>query len=336
MPMTTLRGYFCAITSSHLTKLGFCCLGLGLFVPAQASETKRFPITMQLDWIYNVQFAGLYQAIEQGYYEEAGLEVTLRPVTFGQDTVGRVVETRHCIGSAESNVLLKAQVEGAPVRALSTMFQGSPMGWMYMQDSGVTGIEDFSTRRIGIHPDGDKVVRLALAYHGIDGANIETMKVGYNVDILISGEVELMQGYWIDEFVKLQLMSNDGGGFIRAKDHGYEAYSQVFFSTEDFCQRHPEEIAAFLEASRQGWAYALSNIEETAMLVVEKYNAELSLEHQVRSLEVIREMVMPDGQTIMAPMSRSVWEEGQNRFLANGILESPADLDALLKFADLE
>ena len=42
------------------------------------------PVTMQLDWKPNVQFAGLVVAVEKGYYREAGLDVRLRPVDTGR------------------------------------------------------------------------------------------------------------------------------------------------------------------------------------------------------------------------------------------------------------
>ncbi len=340
--MEMVKANFCAITISGLTKartnwvvvslllLSFTCL------PLKAREQKLFPIVMQLDWIHNVQFAGIYQAIEQGYYKSAGLVVEIRPVTFGQDTVERVLETKHCIGSAESNVLLAAHSNGADIKALATMFQGSPMGWMYLKESGVVDIKDFRGKRIGIHPDGEKVIQLALAHEGIEIPNLETMKVGYNVEILLNGEVDVMQGYLIDEFIKLQLESDESAGILMAKDHGYLAYSQVFFTDSEFLKGHPEQIEAFLEASEKGWEYALSHIEASARLIIEKYNPELQHAHQEKSLESIRELVMPDGMNIMAPMDYAVWSKSQEQFLAQGILERGANLKELLEHADIE
>jgi len=40
--------------------LGMLCLGR-----LYADSGKRVPVVMQLDWIYNAQFAGLYQALER-------------------------------------------------------------------------------------------------------------------------------------------------------------------------------------------------------------------------------------------------------------------------------
>ena len=43
---------------------------------AVASVSELTPVRVQLDWIYNAQFAGLFQAVEQGYYADVGFEVS--------------------------------------------------------------------------------------------------------------------------------------------------------------------------------------------------------------------------------------------------------------------
>ncbi len=37
------------------------------------------PVTLQLKWVTQAQFAGYYAAQEEGYYEDEGLDVTIRP-----------------------------------------------------------------------------------------------------------------------------------------------------------------------------------------------------------------------------------------------------------------
>ena len=42
---------------------------------AQAAE----PLTLQLKWVTQAQFAGYYVAKEKGFYDEVGLDVTIKP-----------------------------------------------------------------------------------------------------------------------------------------------------------------------------------------------------------------------------------------------------------------
>jgi len=297
------------------------------------ASDKPIPVTMQLDWIFNAQFSGLYQAIEQGYYLEEGLEVTLVPAppqirvvdaTFAHEGIA--------FGSSESNLLLAARAQGDPVKALATMFQGSPMGWMSLKSSGIESFEDLAGKSIGIHADGEKVIKLVTREQNVGIEDFELPKVGYDPVIIANGEVTAMQCYVIDEFVKLQLMTNNGGSILMASDFGYHAYSQVIFTSDEVVENYPEVVRSFLLATQKGWSYALDNQEATVDLILSQYNPELDREYQLASLAEIEKLVRPDGAAPLAPMNPEVWATSQKQFLANDLLESPADLEALLDF----
>lgn len=292
-------------------------------------EMKR--VVMQLDWIYNAQFSGLYAAIEKGYFAEVGIEVELRPVDRSEATVDLVLEEElPSFGSAESNVLIKARAAGAEVKALATMFQGSPMGWMFLEESGIKGVQDFSGKHIGVHADGVSVVGLAMSREGLDVGESELELVGYDVGILLRGEVDILQGYYIDEYVKIQTLTEKPVGMILAKDHGYSTYSQVVFCPETLIESEPQLVGEFLSALKRGWEYALAHQEETIALLLEKYNPDLDADYQLKSLAKIENLVKPDGQPALSPMDSEVWREAQRQFLENKTLSEPIDLDEFL------
>ena len=288
------------------------------------------PVTMQLDWIYNAQFAGLYQASEQGYFEKAGLEVEILPVDPKQRTVESVLGGKIAFGSAESNVLLKAHADGAPIKVLATMFQDSPLGWMYLKDSDIQTFADLAGKRIGIHPDGEKVLSLASANAGLDTGEFLLPHVGYDIKILVNGEVDAMQCYAIDEFVKLQLATDGKGGLFMAKDLGYKAYSQVIFTTAETVETHPGIVRSFLEAVQRGWSHALDHKEETVDLIIRKYNPDLDRAYQLASLEQIEELVRPGGVDPLTPVRRDIFAASMRMYMEAGILSAGTNLDDLL------
>lgn len=305
-------------------------VGMGLFVSllAWGSPVK---ITMQLDWIFNAQFAGLYQAEHQGYFEEAGLAVTLIPVDPQQKTVPAVLEAGElAFGSAESNVLLDAHAEGAPIRIVATMFQDSPIGWMFLESSGISEFRDLAGKRIGIHPDGEKVLGLAARHAGFATDDFVLPHVGYDINILIDGEVDAMQCYAIDEFVKLELATDGGGEVFMARDFGYNAYSQMVFTTAETVERHPEAVRQFLHALQQGWTYALDHKEETVALILEQYNNGLDPAYQLASLEKIEELVRKNGKAPLYPVSPEVLQQSMVAYKEFGLIEEETDLEELL------
>ena len=46
---------------------------------AARSRRPDDKVTLQLKWVTQAQFAGFYAASEEGYYEDEGIDVTIRP-----------------------------------------------------------------------------------------------------------------------------------------------------------------------------------------------------------------------------------------------------------------
>ncbi|MGF1483875.1 MAG: ABC transporter substrate-binding protein [Opitutales bacterium] len=297
--------------------------------PARAADTTK--VVMQLDWIFNAQFAGLYQAIEQGYFAEEGLDVELRESVPDQNTVGAVLDADIAFGCAESNVLLLDRADGADIVALGAMFQRSPLVWMYLPPTQYTGTPSLKGKRVGVNPDGKRVMKRILKGADVSLEEVEIMDVGYDkMQPLLDGKVDFIQGYYIDEFVRLQMQTGGQAQSFLAEDYGYSAYSQVVFASAAQTQAHPDLYPRFERALARGWLYALIHQQETVDLILKKYNPDLDPVYQQRSLARIADLVTPAGHAPMQPMQRKVWADNVAFFMSEGILKEPVDLDAML------
>ena len=61
-----------------MKKLISMAAGAGLLLTAGAAGAAD-KVTLQLKWVTQAQFAGYFVAQEKGYYEDAGLDVTIKP-----------------------------------------------------------------------------------------------------------------------------------------------------------------------------------------------------------------------------------------------------------------
>ena len=306
----------------------------GLLVVAvalRAAEPVR--VVMQLDWIPNAQFAGLYMAEARGFYAEAGLAVEIRPAVSGVDAVTAVqAEAGLVFGSAESSGLLAAHARGVPIRAVATMFQDSPVCWMIRADSGISSPADFVGRRVGVHDGGERIVRQALRFLGKEALlpDIHFSVVGHDPVTVAEGKVDAQQAYAIDEFVKLRLLLGEGARRLMARDYGYVAYSQVIFTPARMVEQHPEIVRAFLAATQRGWAYALAHREEAVDYLLARHAPGLARDYQLASLDEIATLVAPDGRPPLAPMKLDHWQKAQAMYVAMGELAAPLDLSTLV------
>jgi ABC-type nitrate/sulfonate/bicarbonate transport system substrate-binding protein len=304
-------------------KTGLLTVGWVLLAMSRLAAAAPVPIVMQLDWKLNVQFAGLLLAQENGWYRDAGLDVQIKPADSADASlVDEVVRGPNVIGSSESSGLLEARGKGAPIKAVATMFQGSPMALLSLEKSGIAQPADLIGKRIGMHADGRRVLDVVFANAGIDHPKYALTETGYDMLELKRGEVDAAQGYLIDEYVSLQIAGIPVRAMAMA-DHGYHAYSQVFFTSEDFIRRDPESIRKFLEVSFRGWRVALADPEGTARMVVAKYAPGTDLKYQAASLEAIGRLMTRESPQI-GQMSGKTWEESAEMFRRFHFVEKPA------------
>ncbi len=310
-------------------------LALALAVPAAHAAQKLIPVTMQLDWKPNVQFAGLLLAKERGYYAEAGLDVTIRPVDQEMKVAENVATGTNWIGCSESGVLINARAEGLPIKAFATMFQGSPFCLMSLKSKGITEPKHLIGKKLGVHPDANKALDIVLAHAGVDRGKMTCIDVEHSIQPLIKGEVDVLMGYLIDEAVALETTGH-AINFIPGYDHGYVAYSQVYFTSEELLKRDPKLLQKFLEASNRGWREAFKDIPGTAKFVVGKFMPDADLKYQTKSLEKIAAIsARVTGAEWLGKMSRDRWVEMCAVFDKSKVLKKPVTAEEMTDFSVL-
>jgi ABC-type nitrate/sulfonate/bicarbonate transport system substrate-binding protein len=80
--------------------------------------------SLQLKWKHQLQFAGYYQALEQGFYRDAGLDVTIREGGSDMDISGAVADGKADFGVCSASVL-RDWGAGRRLVVLAAMFQRS-------------------------------------------------------------------------------------------------------------------------------------------------------------------------------------------------------------------
>jgi NitT/TauT family transport system substrate-binding protein len=306
-----------------ISLLGLVVVVLSGGVPARAAEPTK--LSFQLDWHPNVQFAGLLLAHHRGWYREAGLDVTLVPVDTEMKVVSTVTSGGAWLGCSESGVLIAARAGGAKIRAVGTMLQGSPMGLISLRSRGFDTLASLRGHRIGIHPDGRKALELVIAHAGLKTSEFTIVEKDHDLTPLLNGDCDAVQGYSIDEAVALESRGTPIH-FIPFHEHGYRAYSQVYFGSESCVNQHRDVVARFLEVSNRGWRAAIADPVAASRVVVEHFAPKLDREYQRRSLEAVgRLAVLETGIDGLGRMKPETWKAALANFSTWQVVTPPLD-----------
>ena len=253
-----------------------------IFIVCSPAILANTPISekviLQLPWHHQFQFAGYYAAQQQGFYQEAGLEVEIRSGFFKNNQLANsaeeVVFQRAHFGVARSELLIH-HARGLPVVVLANIVQRSPTVFITLEEYGFERLEEIGGRPISLTlPDstyGNLLSAETLGALKAAGLNINTLNnhsPSWKLQDLIDGKTQLMPGWATDEPFMLERMGHHPVT-ISPLDYGIDLYGDLLFTHQQLLLENPSMVEAFRAASLRGWRYALDNPDTVIEYIVE-------------------------------------------------------------------
>lgn len=287
---------------------------LGLASPALAADA----VTLQLKWVTQAQFAGYYVALEQGFYEEAGLDVTILPG--GPD----IAPTQVIAGGGADVIVewmpaaLAARENGLPLVNIAQPFKSSGMMLTCWKDVGIESPEDLDNRTLGVWFFGNEypflswMSALGIATDGKAEGSVEVLKQGFNVDPLLQRQADCISTMTYNEFGQVldAGVTEDELITFKYQDQGVATMEDGLYVLEENLsdEAFVDKMARFVDASMQGWKWAEENTEEAAMIVLDYDETGAQTEaHQIRMMgEVAKLTAGSNGALDPADYERTV------------------------------
>ncbi|GFE60570.1 ABC transporter substrate-binding protein [Geobacter sp. AOG2] len=260
--------------------------------PLLAGTTTLTPITLQLKWKHQFQFAGYYAAIEKGYYRDAGLMVTLREATQGVVPAETVLSGDAQFGVGDSSLVL-LRAKGKPVVALAAILQHSPLCLLALSENHIRNVHDLAGKRVMLDPMTTEIMALLRA-EGVAGDAIKAVPHEFSLDKLLNGEVDAVSVYSTTEPFQLD-KRKIAYDIIYPEQSGIDFYGDTLFTRQDMVQKQPETVRQFRDASLRGWKYALEHQDEMIDLILKRYNTSHLTRAQLNyEAKEIRKLIRPD------------------------------------------
>ncbi len=241
-----------------------------LCAPALALE----PVSLQLRWRHQFQFAGYYAALHQGFYRAAGLEVTLKEGGPGADALADVMAGRSDFGVSVSSLVID-YLKGQPVLMLGPIFQHSPnLLLVYGRGRHLSDLAGPKGGRIMLL-GGEQDVELKAMFlnEGIALDKLHIVESGRHLDDLVARRIAALNAYVSNEPYALEQLGLPYT-LLKPQTYGMDFYGDVLFTHRRLADARPEVVAAFRAASMRGWEYALAHPEETVELILRHYNTQ--------------------------------------------------------------
>jgi len=270
-------------------------LSLGAFA-AQADSD----VTLQLKWVTQAQFAGYYVALDKGFYDEEGLDVTIKPG--GPDIAPTQVLAG---GGADVTVewmpaALAAREKGLPMVNIAQPFKSSGMMLTCRKDAGVTSTDDFPGKTLGVWFFGNEfpflswMSQLGIPTDGSEGG-VTVLKQGFNVDPILQGQAACVSTMTYNEYWQIidAGLTPEELQVFKYEDQGVATLEDGLYVLEENLA-DPEfehKMIRFVRASMKGWKYAEENPDEAAEIVLDNDASGAQTEkHQKRMMREIAKL----------------------------------------------
>ncbi|MEJ8561902.1 ABC transporter substrate-binding protein [Yoonia sp. GPGPB17] len=274
-------------------------------------------VTLQLQWVTQSQFAGYYVALDQGFYEEEGLNVTILPG-------GPDIAPPQVLVDGGADVMLNwmpsalaAREKGLPVVNIAQPFKTSGLMLTCWKDTGIESVADFRGKTIGVWFFGNEYPFLSwMSQEGIptDGSDdgVTVLKQGFNVDPLLNREADCISTMTYNEYGQVldAGVSEDELVTFKYEDQGVATLEDGIYALEENLEDpvFVDKMVRFVRASMRGWKWAEENPEDAAGIVLDNDETGAQSEAaQVRMMgEIAKLTAGSDGSLDPADFQRTV------------------------------
>jgi PAS domain S-box-containing protein len=301
--------------------------------PAAAAEK----VSIQLKWLHQFQFAGYYAAQDQGYYRDAGLDVSLLEARPGHDPLQTVMQGQAQYGVGNTTLLLARGI-GQPVVVLASVFQHSGAALLRRIEADGQP-RPWPGARLMIAPNNEELT-VFLKQQGVRMDQLYQVAHSYNFDDLVEGRVDAMSVYLTEAPYVLDRL-NLRYELVSPNSQGLDFYGDVLYTTESELREHPARAQALRAATLRGWRYAMQHPGEIADLIRARYPERHSREHLMFEAQgIARLLEQPlvelgySNPERWRAIARAYSAQGMlpANFTLDGFLAQPADGNPLLRY----
>lgn len=296
------------------------------------SEREAFSLT--LDFYPNPDHAGIYMAQKLGYFEEAGLDVSIDTPSDPAAPVKQVAAGRTDLAISYEPEVALAREQGLDVVAVGALVNRPLTSLIWLKESGIKGVGDLKGKTVataGI-PYQDAFLKTILARVKLSPEDVKAVNVGFGLlPALVGGSAQAMLGGY-SNVEGVDLRERGKAPMVTPVDKlGVPTYDElVFVANSAKLEEDPQKIRLFLAALQRGTEAAVENPGAATKAITE---ANPDLEPKLVYAEVKATLPLLGARTNGQPygyMDPKEWEGFAGWMRDNGLIDSLPQTSELL------
>ena len=303
---------------------------LSIFVIGCGNEKE---LSLALDWYPNSNHAGIYSAIDEGFFDEEGIKLSVYTPSDPTAIISSVASGRDDFGLSYHPDILQAQSAGLEIVSVLSISQHPLNSIMTLKKSSIKNPSDLKGKVVGYPgiPSNKAMLETVLSSQNININDVETVDVGFElVKALVSGSVDAIIGaYWTHESIVMELQGYEIE-IMRLEEWGVpDYYELILITNKSFLEENKSDVEKVVNSFKKGYEFSIRNPQESITSLISIVGEEI-VEEDVERAGV--ELLIPMWQSNNLPFGHqdiSKWEETYEWMYQNNFLEKELIIENL-------
>lgn len=283
---------------SAVRLLGAAALSIALTVPSVLAQDLT-EIDFTLDWRIEGPSAPFLMALEKGYFEEEGLDVTIDSGNGSAGAVTRVATGGYDMGFADFNALVEhaAANPDDSLQAVYMVYNSIPAAVFAAKASGIETPQDLEGKTLGapVFDGGRKAWPSFAAANDleVDSVTWESVDPAVRETLMAQGRLDGITGFYFTSLLNLEDrgMDMDDVTVMLYADFGVPLYGNSIIASSEMMEDNPEAVAAFNRAFNRALVETIED-PDTAITYVKERDDLVDEALELRRLNLALESVV--------------------------------------------
>jgi NitT/TauT family transport system substrate-binding protein len=296
------------------------------------SPLKLETVKVSLVWLNQAQFAGIYTAIDKGFYEDVGIKVELEEFGFAKLLEDELAEGKTDFSIIHSVRLLEGIGRGLDLKAVAAIYQTSPHAFVSSKDNVIKKPEDLKGKTLGIKGDNISakiLYSVLLTELGLKNSDVKFKSVDFTThefEDIQNGMVDTIDLYRTDQVYFFE-KNNVDYQLIPPENFRFDMYGDVIATSDEMIKKNPKLVKNFVQATIKGWEYAIDNQDEAIEMTQQYITSEDYKDEDYNKfiLEMSSPLIKPVDIEKVGKMVSPKWNNLYDAMVANNIIKEEFD-----------
>jgi len=246
-------------------------LAMVIAMSASGMAAAADKVTYQLDWLPGGDKAPVYVGVQQGFFADEGLEVSIASGRGSTDAITKIATGQADIGSADIGALMAARAQDTvPVSAVYMIFNQGPHAFFSLSDSGIESFSDIAGKKVATSPftSSNAFLPLVLKANDMpaDAVSLTKSDPGALGPMLVTGNTDAIIA-WVTNIALFKQQAAAAGkdiNVIRWSDAGLSLYSSAVVASDKFLGERPDVAKRFMRAFDKSLRFTNEHPEKAA------------------------------------------------------------------------